>query len=53
MDALGYAVGVGVEWRFHPQLMLQAQLDRVEQLGAVADRYTRNIAAVRLVATAW
>ena len=51
LDALGYAVEGGAEWEFHPQLRLQLSLQRVDQLGVVA--FTRNIAAVRLMATAW
>lgn len=52
----GYAVGMGVEWRFNPHLMVQGQLDRIAQVGVVpgtAGQLSRNIAAIRLVVTPW
>lgn len=56
----GYAVGGGVEWRFHRMLMAQAELQRVATVGRrMVDgrvepfEFARNIAALRLVATAW
>jgi hypothetical protein len=55
-EADGYAIGGGVEWRFHRKLVAQAQLDHVDQLGpgrGAAETLSRNIAAVRLVMTAW
>jgi hypothetical protein len=55
MSEYGYAVGGGAEWRFHRRLMLQVQVDRIEQVvGAAAlGSFARNIAAARLVMTAW
>ncbi|HZA50767.1 MAG TPA: hypothetical protein VE549_08500, partial [Myxococcaceae bacterium] len=51
----GYAVSGGAEWRFHQRLMLQLQMDRIERvIGASAlGTFARNIAALRLVITAW
>jgi hypothetical protein len=55
MSEYGYAVSGGLEWRFDRRLMLQLQVDRIEQMvGAEAlGTFARNIAALRLVMTAW
>ena len=55
MSEYGYAVSGGAEWRFHQRLMLQLQMDRIERvIGASAlGTFARNIAALRLVITAW
>ncbi len=53
----GYGAGTGVEWMFTRQLAVQGTFDRYAQVGvtgglAAAD-LARNVAAVRLVWTAW
>ncbi|MDC0707380.1 hypothetical protein POL68_02750 [Stigmatella sp. ncwal1] len=53
----GYAVGGGVDYRLSRYLTLQAAVDRIAQVGngEAADGVdlTRNVAAVRLMITAW
>ncbi len=51
----GYALGLGLEWRFLRQASLQGSFDRIAQVGAVDAAglaLTRNIAAVRLIVEA-
>jgi hypothetical protein len=52
-EADGWAVSGGLEWRFHRRLTAQMQLDHVDQVRGGTDALARNVAAVRLVMTAW
>jgi hypothetical protein len=50
----GYGLAVGGEWRFAPKLSLQAQADRIAQVGtAEVEALARNVAALRLVWAPW
>jgi hypothetical protein len=53
--AQGYAVGLGVDYRLERRLTVQGALNRIAQVGAVgtSENLTRNVAAVRLIWTAW
>ncbi|XXF80864.1 hypothetical protein P2318_14215 [Myxococcaceae bacterium GXIMD 01537] len=53
--AQGYAVGLGLEYRWTRRLSMQGALDRIAQVGAVGTGVdlTRNVAAVRFIYTAW
>ncbi len=53
--AQGYALGLGLEYRLDRRLTVQGALDRVAQVGAVGTStdLARNVAAVRLIWTAW
>ncbi|MDY7230746.1 hypothetical protein [Hyalangium rubrum] len=54
----GYAVGGGIEYRLNRYLTLQGAVDRIAQVGADeeaagVDDLARNVAAVRLMLSAW
>lgn len=51
----GYAVGAGVEYRWDRSLSFVGALDRIAQVGAVGTGtdLTRNVAAVRVIYSAW
>lgn len=51
----GYAVGAGVEYRWDRSLSVVGALDRIAQVGAVGTDtdLTRNVAAVRIIYSAW
>ncbi len=49
----GYAMGLGVEWKFNRSMSLIGSADRIVQVGDPTTNLIRNIAAVRLQVTAF